>query len=552
MTDKHIKSAKEIASAFNALPLEQKRRSYYSNFVGNRDIIWSNNSQVLSALGGRDQGFGRGAQREERAAEKIQKAKTAKDLRNISIDHQLDQGYSDVINYYKTMYHYRYLVIPVTLDRTKASDSLLPVSEEMLKIVNSLNFEAILPNILEIGLYEGRATIYIEKRKNGAVTYILPNEYTEPLLSSNYGTETVLFDLTYFDELLNSILQNKDRDVLNNKKSKEEEKKREKADAEMTMAILSYFPKELQKAYLEYAGLDVSGMKIKGAVKSKNSLITLSDSNAAIIPFSRTSAPPKIDVAAAEQNYKEIKEIQGTKQRAGLDKIFTHQIPLDKDGIPILSVNEVREIQQSMEGSLGDNANVKVISTFGQTNLFDIQKAKAERDTSVSDAYDSKFEAASINPQLFRADTDYALGVSLKRDAAFIWDILSRIMNFYNNSINEIFNFGNYSCLIKLLPITTYNEEDKVNEYRRGAEYGIGKLEAVVATGQSQISLIDKLQLEKEMNLDELLTPLQSSHTRSAKDQGKEQEVKVEVEDSSKEKEIEEKAEEVNDEQKED
>lgn len=541
--------------------VHERRREHFSSFASAGRAVWPSDSQVKSALGGRSfsgGGYGTMSNR-ERLAEKIRNAKSAEDLREISIEAKIDQGYSDVINYYKTMYHYRYVVLPVRKLNTTNRDnqvSILEKSEEMLRIVDTLNFEAVIPNILEIGLFEGRVALYVEKRKDGAVTHILPNDYTRSLLKSNYGTDTVLFDLKYFDELLSDLLGNDSASVLNSKsKNKEEEKEKERERAELTIAILSFFPKELSNAYLEYANLDKSGMKLPREKQRKMpNLISLSDTNAAIIPFSNNSAPPKIDVAAAEQSYKEIKEVQNAKQKASLDKIFTHEIPLDEDGIPILTVDEMMGVQRSMETAFGENANVKVVSTLGKSDLLDVQKAKADKDTSVSDAYNSKFEAASINPQLFRADTDYALGVSLKRDAAFIWDILIKIMNFYNNAVNELFNFGDYSCLIKLLPITTYNEEDKVNEYRRGAEYGIGKLEAVIATGQSQLSLIDKLQLEKEMNLDELLTPLQSSHTRSAKDQIEKTSQKQDDVEEKEEEEVEEisekkeKAEEVNNE----
>ena len=499
------------------MPKEEEQRKRIASFAGSGGKrLWSTDRQVSQALGGHSYR----ARSRKTLTDQIRDAATAKDLREISINNKTNQGYADIINYYKTMYHYRYLVIPVKKGELKEKDNILETTRNMLNIVETINFEAILPHILETGLFEGRATIYLEKNKEGLVTHVLPNSHSRALLKSSYGTETVAFDLAYFDELL-SKMGNENTDVLVEKlTSKERDRRREDERAALTIAILDYFPKMMKDAYLEYAELDAKGKKIRTKGVKGPQLINLPPELAAIIPFSPSSAPPKINVAAAEENYKEVLEVQGKKNKAGLEKIFTHKIPIGPDGDLLLTVDEAIDIQHSMEQYLGENADVTVVTTIGDTNLHEVQREPNERSRAVSEAYDSQYETASINPQLFRANTDYALGVSLNRDAAFMWDIIQKIINFYNIGVNNIFSFGDYSCEIKLLPITAYNEIEQVNEFRRMAEYGIGKLEAIIATGQKQVSLLDKLKLEKELGLDELLTPLQSSHTRSSKEQG--------------------------------
>ena len=530
--------------------MSDEKRKNLSTFAGaGSKRLWSTNRQVSSALGSGSYRY----RKRETLVEQLANAKDADEIRKISVESKTNQGYADVINYYKSMYHYRYVVTPVSnLQKSKRkSASVLDANKEMLDVVETINFEAILPHLLETGLYEGRVTVYIEKHGDGLVTHVLPNSHSEPFLKSSYGTETVIFDLEYFDDLLNSLTSNKDSGVLNeNQKTKKQRADKEKA--ELIIAILGYFPKELMTAYLEYAQLNPNGTRTN---KPKGpQLITLAPESAAIIPFSPSSAPPKINVAGAEENYKEVVEVQSKKNKAGLEKIFTHKIPIGEDGDLLLTVDEARDIQVAMEQFLGKDADVTVITTIGDTNLYDVQKEQSERNRAVSEAYEAQYDAASINPQLFRANTDYALGVSLNRDAAFMWDILKKIMNFYNIVVNEVFNFGDYTCEISLLPITVYNEKDRITEYRRNAEYGIGKLEAIVATGQKQISLLDRLILEQELNLDGLLTPLQSSHTRSSKDQGTEATVKVEKGTESKDEDSKEdpkeKAEEVKDEEK--
>lgn len=489
--------------------------------------LWSRDDLILRSLRGES---GRGFSRNESIAKKIQDAKNDPvKLRAISIEAKSSQGYADVINYYKTMFQYRYVVYPSRKDHTIKNDgsSILEVTNQMLTIINSLNLEGVLPNILETGLFEGYATLFVEGEKDKAVTYMLPNEYSKQFMLSNYGTYTVLFDLVYFDELIDELSTERNISAISrqgNKNKKEETNRQDSAQqkADVTMEILSYFPKFLQATYLEYAGLDKSGKKIEGTRVSDNSLVALPIENAAIIPFSPSLAPPKIKVTTAEETYDNMIDIQSKKFKTGLDKILVNKIP-NYEGDLLISLVEAQQMQTSMSRYLNQGeANVTVLTSIGDVELLEMQKEANERSKVVSEAYNSQYESAHINPELFRANTDYALSVSLARDASFVWDILQKVMTFYNLTINELFDFGNYNCRVNLLPITSYNEEEVTTEYRRNAEYGIGKLEAIIANGQRQSDIVDKLLLEDEMNLDEMLTPLQSSHTRSAKEVGQE------------------------------
>lgn len=80
-----------------------------------------------------------------------------------------------------------------------------------------------------------------------------------------------------------------------------------------------------------------------------------------------------------------------------------------------------------------------------------------------------------------------------------------------------------------MLPMTHYNQSEMMDAYRRGGEYGLSRLEAVVASGTKQRHLASKASLEEHLNLDEILKPLSSSHTQS----GKEKEENPEKDDIS-------------------
>ena len=75
-----------------------------------------------------------------------------------------------------------------------------------------------------------------------------------------------------------------------------------------------------------------------------------------------------------------------------------------------------------------------------------------------------------------------------------------------------------------MLPITHYNLTEAMETYRRNAEYGIGRIEAVVASGTKQKHIGPKSKLEDFLKLDEVLKPLSSSHTRSGAEESEQDE----------------------------
>ena len=114
--------------------------------------------------------------------------------------------------------------------------------------------------------------------------------------------------------------------------------------------------------------------------------------------------------------------------------------------------------------------------------------------------------------------------------------------------MNNLYNFKPYQAKIQLLPITIYNYNDQMESYRQNAEYGIGILDAIVASGIKQSEIQDVLELEEYLELNTKLKPLQSSHTTSSSDILKEQE--QEKQDSDK-KQVDDKADAPEDEDKE-
>ena len=91
-------------------------------------------------------------------------------------------------------------------------------------------------------------------------------------------------------------------------------------------------------------------------------------------------------------------------------------------------------------------------------------------------------------------------------------------MSFYNLAINNIKNFKSFQLSLRFLPISAYNAKEELQNYHSNAEYGVGLLDFVVASGIKQIDLDATLELEEYLDLQTRLVPLSSSHTTSSTD----------------------------------
>lgn len=416
----------------------------------------------------------------------------AKKLREISREqHKTNSGYIEVIDYFKNIFYFRYIVIPTLKEQETERldpDEMRQLSRKMVNIVDALSIETLFPKILEKGLIDGVVYLYLYMKGGAPNVIILPEKYCKRYRETNFDTETILFNFEYFRELEHEYLEYPGIE---------------------TDDLLNMYPRQMVNQYKKYK----NGGKYDGPQYQELNIQT-----SAAIPFHIDAIPPKIVVSAAKHDYDSTILNERLRNESQIDSIITVQIPLDNDKVPIFNAQEAGQIQSILSNQLKGMKGVRVLTSFGDVNLLKPQKNDSVQNHSVSNAYNQIFEEALINPQLFRADTDYALSVSLNRDAAFIWTILEKLMNYFNLALNRTNKFGNYELYAQLLPITKYNSREQQDGYRRAAEYGIGKLEAVVSTGIKQSAIYDKAELEHALQLDDILKPLQSSHTRSAQE----------------------------------
>ena len=213
-------------------------------------------------------------------------------------------------------------------------------------------------------------------------------------------------------------------------------------------------------------------------------------------------------------DYQKYRANEVERNSAQLDKIISHKIPTYENEL-LFELDEIKALHKSMSNQLGTNTRIRLLTTFGDVEVHPLGDSDKVQNEVLEKAYQAIYNSAGVNSSIFTGDADNSLQSSLDRDAAYVWKFIQQLMNFYNISINNLYNFKGYQAELIMLPMTWYNSSELLSTYKGNAEYGVGRLELIVASGTKQRHIAPKAELEKFLKLEEILKPLQSSHTQS-------------------------------------
>lgn len=408
-------------------------------------------------------------------------------LANVSRQlHNLDPNYQKIISYYADMFFVRYTVLPVLLDRMVEVDNEIYLEEyyRMIEVTDGLTLESTVPEILGEVFLSGAAYL-TAKKDNSSKTIsiiILPYEYCRTVLKTAYGTNLIEFNFQYFD-----LFKNKE-------------------DLER---VFGFFPDEFRTGWERYKngetmgpGKDIGWLELDPRFSTS-------------VLANEKGLPPLINSMEGIFEYDRVRDAETQKTENQLKKIFVHRIPTTSSGELIFDLDEVREIHSAISRIVKKHEGLDIITAFGETELMSLQEETSVENKAITQAYQSVFNSAGINSELFMGKTADSLKANLKIDKAHVWKFVTLINNYVNVIINQLFNFKPFQAEVSILPITQADEMEQIKLFRENAAFGIGKLEAIVSVGIKQKHLTDRAKLEDVLQLDTLLKPLQSSHTQS-------------------------------------
>lgn len=221
--------------------------------------------------------------------------------------------------------------------------------------------------------------------------------------------------------------------------------------------------------------------------------------------------------------FEEIIEIEEKKDRANEKeelenfKLLVQKIPMKADPKSekdyVLTLPTVKKFHSNIKTALPKN--VGLISTPMEIEDYSFERKTSSDSANLSEAQDVLFTSAGFG-NIFSATNKSltALKNANLSDQSLMFRLLRQFERFFNARLKTL--FGKDCCMtIWFLDITIFNREDKINEFLKLAQFGLPKSTIAVATGMSQSQFLGLNALEQHLDLEDILVPLNSSHTQN-------------------------------------
>ena len=283
------------------------------------------------------------------------------------------------------------------------------------------------------------------------------------------------------------------------------------------LKVLSMFPKEIQKAYIQYkegklVG-DYPGDKRGWAMLDPDTTIKFNLNNGDFPPLAGV-IPSIIDLDSAQ-------ELDRKKTMQQLLKVIIQKLPLDKNGDLIFDVDEARDIHNNAVRMLGRAVGVDVLTTFADVEVANMQDRNST--TTLDDLQKVErtvYNNSGFSQNLFNTDGNIALEKSISNDEATMRDLVLQFENLLNRVVKK-FNKSNYTFNVDILETTIYNYKEIAKMYKEHTQIGYSKMLPQVALGHSQSTILATAHFENDvLKLADIMIPPSMSSTMSGKNGG--------------------------------
>lgn len=425
--------------------------------------------------------------------EKIERAIQQNNIREIraisNLYFEKSGIYSRLCRYMAYLYRYDWFLTPLILDSSIKNEkviegwykaSLLLENSELKK-----TFGEIALKVIKNGCYYG----YKIEQKNAVYLQELPVNYCRSRFELN-GKPAVEMNIKFFEDTF--------------------------TDPAYRVRILKMFPKEVQKAYLDYK----NGKLPKDFSSDDSGWFLLDPDKTVKFNLASNDWPLFLSTIPALLDLDDAQDLDKKKMAQQLLRIIIQKMPIDKNGDLIFDVEEAQALHNNAVQMIGDAVGVDVLTTFADVTVADMSdKSNVSSVDQLDKVERTVYNEAGVSQMQFNTDGNIALEKSILNDEATLTDLIQQFED-YAQDILKPFNKNPKRLLYKvqILPTTIYNYKDLSKLYKEQTMLGFSKLLPQVALGQTQTSIIATAIFENGlMKLDELFVAPQMSSTMSSK-----------------------------------
>lgn len=384
--------------------------------------------------------------------------------------------YSTIVDTFSNMFYWRYVFYPRLVKEKKANSSdYEEIYNTMAEVVDGLSIETTFPNLIGKLFVDGSLFLTTIKRNGSKTvsTLILPPQYCRIASKTQFGTNVFQFNFAYFDDL--GLTQ------------------------EQLKNIFSFYPAEMETMYNKYkSDTKLQWQKLNPKFSAG---FTLNDQ----------AFPTYLRSLGAIMQYDKYRTNELERSEQQLVKIISHKMPTWEDKL-VVEVPEMKALHKSMSKTLAKNKYVKMLTTFGDLDVLSVGDDQTKENKTLQNAYSSIHNVSGDNDNLYNGSNKESLEFSLRRKESIVWKYVQELVAFYTLTINNQFNFKGYQCSLSMLPLSVYNFDKVILQFKEGATLGTSKLEYIVGLGTKQIDIPSKIELESILKLDQL-SPLSTSYT---------------------------------------
>lgn len=435
--------------------------------------------------------------------ERAIKNNNIQEIRNISCLYFEKSGiYSRLCRYMAYLYRYDWFLTPLILDDKVKNEKVIEGWYKASLLLENSNLKKVFGNIALKVIKNGCFYGYKIEQKGAVFLQELAVNYCRSRYELN-GRPAVEFNIKYFEDTF--------------------------SDPAYRVRVLKMYPKEFQKAYLDYK----NGRLPKDFSSDDTGWFLLDPEKAVKFNLASNDWPLFFSTIPALLDLDDAQDLDKKKMAQQILKIIIQKMPIDKNGDLIFDVEEAQALHNNAVAMLGDAIGVDVLTTFADVDVADLSdKGNVSSVDQLEKVERTVYNEAGVSQMQFNTDGNLALEKSILNDEATLTDLVEQF-EAYAQDLLKPFNKNpkRLQYRVQILPTTIYNYKELSKTYKEQTMLGFSKLLPQVALGQTQTSIIATAIFENGiMNLDELFVAPQMSSTMSSKDNNNSSDNKTNVE----------------------
>lgn len=403
--------------------------------------------------------------------------------------------YKRIVLHYASFLTYQYICVPHTAIEDGFSDpNIMLQYDDAVDFLYAFQVESKCSYFTYKILVEGAYYGLIKEQNGKPVLMDLPIEYCRSRFKSQDDIDIVEFDLSFFDTI---------------------------RDPKLKKQVLATYPDYIQKAYRKY-------VKKKGDSQGDYRWIFLNPPDGIHFNF-YSEYPFFLDLIPLLNGYDELSDINKQKRQQELEKILVSEMPITSQGELVFEPVEAQEMHEGTKAMLAGNIDVTPLTSFAKVHIESLQDKVSSENNYLEQARTEIFGVTGTSDQIFTPETAGAIPYYLQNTLSLMRAFSRQYQQFFTVLINRYFSTNDIKFNIIVPPISNYNTKEFIADSFKLASSGYSFFMPCMALGVAQRDLRDLKLLEGSLGLRDILEPLHSSYTESAKQQGNENETAAET-----------------------